>query len=802
MAASVAFVLASVTVVAGIRDAVHTEFSRAYQDADVIVEISAERTGDPADEVSGGGRLSDETAARLAGMPSAATSVFTRDVRISVGRPGMPLASSLAHPVPENASAQYQELASGRWPQSAAEVVTAGTEIPIGEELRLYRSGAAEPVAATVVGTTGLLGASAFAPELIVYAMPDEVDQWSGGGDVGEFLVAAAPGVSPTQLADDAREALADLAVGEITTVDERIAESTETYFDGKDRYLRLLTGFLMVAVVVAVLVVSSAFGVILGQRTRELTLLRSLGASKTQSIITVITESAAVALLGGVLGMIGGIAAARGARAVLPWLGLDINLDPALPGGITIGAVLLGAGALTSVAVAPAVLGALQRTTLGSIHQARRRGRSALWRILVLGSGCVTLWLAVPRFNSEADAGHLMRALVWSVGIFLGVVALAAVLLPVLAGLIARGLYRVGLVYASIGGTYTAADPRRAGGVVAIVLMAVTLLSGLHAGQTVVMAELPARAEQRAALDVSIAARDGKIPKDTVDRVAALSGIERLGRLSPVAVTDADGASRVYARVIDPVTYREVTRGSRQFASPDAVIVPESLPITRGVGDGERTRLIIDGVEHDVVVSRIQSPVMLVSADLVRPAEDARISDMWMRLAGVPGSAEHAAALQEVRAAVAEADDSVVIASAERTRSALRAYTERMLAFAWLLISVSALISVIGLVNIVGLATLERKRDARVLGAVGMTKWGYLRTSVWEHFYTAAPAAMGGAALGLVLGGHLAAALLRTETAAPTDWTGALLLALAAIGLTVMAATWPILRTRWHQWK
>src|SRR5439155_7872500 len=83
-----------------------------------------------------------------------------------------------------------------------------------------------------------------------------------------------------------------------------------------------LLLVFAFISVFVAVFIIFNTFTVLVAQRTRELALLRALGASRRQILWSVVLEAAAVGLAAGLVGLGLGVLVAAGLRALISSFG------------------------------------------------------------------------------------------------------------------------------------------------------------------------------------------------------------------------------------------------------------------------------------------------------------------------------------------------------------------------------------------------------------------------------------------------------------------------------------------------
>ena len=87
-----------------------------------------------------------------------------------------------------------------------------------------------------------------------------------------------------------------------------------------------ILLGFGFVALFVSIFIIYNTFSIVLGQRTRELALLRTIGADPAQIRRSVIGEALFMGVLASAAGIGGGIAIAKGIDALFGLMGVDLS--------------------------------------------------------------------------------------------------------------------------------------------------------------------------------------------------------------------------------------------------------------------------------------------------------------------------------------------------------------------------------------------------------------------------------------------------------------------------------------------
>jgi putative ABC transport system permease protein len=149
-------------------------------------------------------------------------------------------------------------------------------------------------------------------------------------GRVGEWdliEIAAAEGVSQQELARNIRSELAasdDSKTYEVLTGDKYADELSDDVKEGLGFFNTFLLIFAVVALFVGAFIIYNTFSIIVAQRSRELALLRALGASGQQVTWSVAAEAFVVGLLSSILGLVLGVLVAIGIQALLAAIGFD----------------------------------------------------------------------------------------------------------------------------------------------------------------------------------------------------------------------------------------------------------------------------------------------------------------------------------------------------------------------------------------------------------------------------------------------------------------------------------------------
>jgi len=302
---------------------------------------------------------------------------------------------------------------TGEPPQGEDEVVIDADTVEragldIGDEVRIVTPIGVDPYRLTGVialpSTTTIGGATVASFEL-------ETAQrlFDREGTFDQIYIVAEEGVPAAQVTAEVQEVLPS-GFQAITATD-AAAEQTEQVREGLGFLRTALLVFAFVALFVGAFVIFNTFNIVVTQRTRELGLLRALGASRGQVFRSVVIESLVIGLLGSAVGLAAGIALAVLLKKGLEAIGLELPPTPLAIRPTTI--------------IAAFVVGTVV-TVVASVFPARRASRVAPIEAMREGGTGVHASLIV-----RSIVGGVLAALglgLLSVGLFAGVPQPAAV--------------------------------------------------------------------------------------------------------------------------------------------------------------------------------------------------------------------------------------------------------------------------------------------------------------------------------------------------------------------------------------
>ena len=557
---------------------------------------------------------------------------------------------------------------------------------------------------------------------------------------------------------------------------------------------------FAFISLFVGSFLIINTFNILVAQRTRELALLRALGATRAQVMTSVLVEAAVTGLVASILGFVVGILIARallsvfgsastGAVTLLPRTFIVAVLVGTI---VTVIAASLPARRATRIAPVAALAEALPET------QPLPRRRIAVG-LVVFVIGCAALVIGL--FTSAGSKLQLIGA--GFLGVFLGVALLAPLLVVPVATVLGWPVARIRGAPGILAGQNARRNPRRTA------LTAAALMIGLALVTCVAVLTNSVRVSTNDAIEGAFRAdfivfTQG--PDFNTQAAQALQQDPRLRDVTEVRGTSViiKGSSQGIA-AIDPanlgsvLTLSMVSGVASSIASTNTAIVNSTEATASGVHIGQLVTFNFpQGANVPVRIGGIYTANALVSGYVVSLATmapnvpTARDSIVLANAAnGVSSSQAERALHQDVHAFPL-----LMAMSRAQYRTFVGASLDSFLNLIYTLLAFAIIIAVLGIANTLILSVLERTREIGLLRALGMTRSQTRSMVRWESVIISLLGAVLGLAVGLGLGvavsGSLGA-LGITEIAVPGE--NLIVYAIIAGVFGVVAAIFPTIR-------
>jgi putative ABC transport system permease protein len=654
------------------------------------------------------------------------------------------------------------QLVDGEEPSGPDEVVLyestaedAGYEI--GDEASLVLPRGDQPrLQATVVGILDFPGGGSLnGATYVAFDMSVAQDLFLGGDDAfTDVWVSARDGVSQEDLAAQAADVLPDDV--EAVTGDDAADEQADALLEAISFLTTFLLVFAGIALVVGAFLIVNTFSMLVAQRSRELALLRALGASKRQVLWSVQLEAFVLGVVGATLGLGLGILLAIGLRALFGQFGLDLSgqglvfaprafVAPYAVGiVVTMVAAYLPARRTSRIAPVQALRDDVALPE-GTLHR-----RFALGVVTILVGGLAV----VEGLARVLDVGNRW----WFVGggcllVLLGVTAAAPVLArPLLVA--ARAAFRrpfgqVGL----LAGQNALRNARRTAATASALMIGLTLACTMAIVGDSAKASVDRIVEENFVGDYVVNGAGFGIPFNAgiADQVAGVDGVETVARQRFELVEREGGAEAVVAVEAGQVDLYELTfvEGGADDLRDGTVIVSDTWADDEGVGVGDE--FTVDREERDlsweVVAVFEESPIVGDVVTTVATFEDAGFQPVDSSL--YVFAAPDAPIDLEQRIEDVVDNPTVTVNDQAAFAADQREPIDQFVLIIYALLGLALLIAVLGIVNTLALSVIERTREVGLLRAIGLTR-PQLR---WMITLESVVIAVLGAVLGVVVG-------------------------------------------------
>jgi putative ABC transport system permease protein len=361
----VLFIAATLTITDTVKAGFGSLFSDAYRNVSVVVREQSEVVRQ---NETFRGRIDEGIVADVAKVPGVAAALpritgYAYVVSASGVTPANVSSDTAGAPIAENwvgdAKLNPFTLVDGTAPRSSGDVVIdRGTakeaRIAVGDEVSVVTKDGAVPGRVSGIVRFGSVDSPGAVP--VVLFPTDDAQRLLGEPDrIDAVMVRATPGTTPTALE---KAIAAKLPDGIEAVTGAKVTAERESAVAGG---LRFVTAFLLIfavlSLVVGAFIIANTFSMSISQRTRELALLRAVGSARAQIARMVLGEAAVMAVVGSLLGLLGGVGLAQLMKSVLRATGVDLPPSPLVVRGVTV-AWSLGIGMLVTVgaAIMPAI--------------------------------------------------------------------------------------------------------------------------------------------------------------------------------------------------------------------------------------------------------------------------------------------------------------------------------------------------------------------------------------------------------------------------------------------------------------
>ncbi|SEF00123.1 ABC transporter permease [Streptomyces sp. Ag109_O5-10] len=621
-------------------------------------------------------------------------------------------------------------------------------------------------------------------------------------GTYDEIDVTAKAGTGQAALKSQLDQALPKKLVE--TTTGHKLADDQAQQISSSMSGLRSgLLVFAGIALFVGTFIIANTFTMLVAQRTKELALLRAVGASRRQVTRSVLIEAFVVGAVAGVTGLVAGIGIGAGLRSLLGSFGATVPDGPLVVSPGTVAAALAVGVVITMLAAwlpgrraakippvaamsalhaAPTTKSLVLRNTIGALFSA---------------AGVVVILAATTMSGSDGQAPMGFGAVLLIIGVFVLTPLLSRPLIAAAAPLL-RGFG----VSGKLARQNSVRNPRRTAATASALMIGLTLITGMTvmAGSLQKSIDKMASSAIRADYIVSMANGNALSP-DVAKKIAATGGVTASSPLGNAA-SRIDGETEFLTGVdgsaIGKLTDLTVTGGTFRVGGSDVTVDDDTATshgwkagssFTVHYEDGKSQRLTVAGVYKGNEVIR---GIMLDSATLTPHETDP--ADMQVMVKTADGASS--ATKDRLEKALGSNPAIKVQDKQDLSDSIAQAFT-LILNMVYGLLAMAVVVAVLGVINTLAMSVFERSQEIGMLRAIGLDRKAVKRMVRLESLVISLFGGVLGLGLGVFFGwaaGRLVGSRMPTyELVLPWARMAVFLLLAGTVG--VLAALWPARR-------
>ncbi|MFE1954448.1 ABC transporter permease [Streptomyces sp. NPDC059524] len=622
-------------------------------------------------------------------------------------------------------------------------------------------------------------------------------------GAYDEIDVKAAAGTGQDQLKRNLDKALDGAAV-HTDTARQLADDQAEAISSSMSSMKNMLLVFAGIALFVGIFIIANTFTMLVAQRTKELALLRAVGASRRQVTRSVLIEAFFVGAAAAVTGLVVGIGIGAGMRSLMGRTGAIIPDGPLVVSvGTVVASLLVGVvitmlaawlpgrraakippvAAMSAVHAAPTAKSLVLRNTLGA---------------LVSAAG-VTAVLAATTMSG--DSGQLPMgagAALLVIGVFILTPLLSR---PLIAA--AAPVLRVFGISGKLARLNSVRNPRRTAATASALMIGLTLITGLTVIAGSVQSAIDKMAADSLKADYVVSMANGNyLSPDVLKTLQKTDGVTATSGLSN-SPSRIDGTTEyltgVDGRTITRLADLPVDEGRFRVGGTNVVVDDDTAKdhgwkagstFSVAYEDGKKQRLTVAGVyEGNQMIRGI-----MLDAPTLNPHMSDGASDMQVMLKTSGGPSD--ATKDKLTKALGE-NPAVKIQDRQDLSNEIAQMFTLMLNMLYGLLAMAVIVAVLGVINTLAMSVFERQQEIGMLRAIGIDRKGIKRMVRLESLVISLFGGVLGIGLGVFFGwaaGQLIGNTMSTYALVLPWGRMGIFLALAAV-VGILAALWPARR-------
>lgn len=613
-----------------------------------------------------------------------------------------------------------------------------------------------------------------------------------GKTEYDEIDVKAAAGTSETALKSSVEKILpkeTDALTGAQLSDDQEAMIEEQT--SSMSQVLLIFAG---IALFVGIFIIANTFTMLVAQRTKELALMRAVGASRRQVTRSVLIEAFLVGLVAAVTGFALGIGVAMGLESLMNSAGASLPDGPLVIAPTTIVvALIIGVvvtmlaawlpgrraakippvAAMNSVHASPTMRGLVVRNTIGSI---------------IVALGVVMLFM---------DDNYVMAG--GAAVIMVGVIVLTPLLSRPFIAASAPLLKPFG-VTGKLSRLNAVRNPRRTASTAAALMIGLTLITAMTVVATSMSSAINKMAAGSLKADYTVSmANFQPLAPEVREKLDKLPEVEASSPLR-TAYGEVDGSysqvSGVDEKAFGKLASLDFTSGSLAGLKGESTLIDKKTADKKGLKTGDTVpvkfdddktdELKIAGVyEQNEMIDGLFTPLAVVDPHL------SKITDQQVLVKMKGGTSDKA---EDTIVDALGDNPAIKIQDKDAISNEIAGAINLMLNMLYGLLAMAILIAVLGVINTLAMSVFERKHEIGMMRAIGLDRAKVKQMVRLEAVIISLFGAVLGIGLGLFMGwaaGNSISGTVQTYAMEIPVGRIAIFLCIAAL-VGVLAAMWP----------
>jgi putative ABC transport system permease protein len=661
-------------------------------------------------------------------------------------------------------------LREGRPPRASGEIaIDASTarkhDLHVGDRVTVLLQGPS--MRATIVGIAGFGTADNLGgATLVAFDTRTAQQVLNAPGQFDAIEATAEPGVTPTELKTRIQRVLPDGY--QAKTGQEAAQKASDDIKQALSFFNTALLVFAGIALFVGAFIIFNTFQILVTQRTRELALLRALGAVPAQVRRLVVAEALIVGLFTSIVGLAAGFLIAFGLQALLKAFGIELPSTALqlLPRTI-VAAFLVGVGTTLISSITPAIH-ASRVPPIAALRESqpveyRPSGRRSVMGLAVTAVGAAALLLGLFGGGSNAAAKVGLGA----AAVFFGVAVLSPLIVRPVARFLGAPLPRLRGTPGKLGRENAMRNPKRTASTAAALMIGLGLVAFVSVFAQSIKASSSKILEETLKADYIVSSSQFTgFSQDVADRLRKEPAFSAVSEFRQGAFGLAGHAQPIQG--VDPATLPQVLHVEMKEGSVGAlrdgdVLVFEDTADSHGwkVGDTVPAVFARTGKQDLRIVGIYTDNRILGNYIVTLSTFDQNFVehlDIVVLAKTAPGTT--AAAAKAAAERVATAFPNVQLDDQAEFRQRQADQINQLLGLITALLGLAIIIALVGIVNTLALSIYERTREIGLLRAVGMVRRQVKTMIRWESVIIAVFGALLGTAVGVFFGWAMVSAL------------------------------------------